>query len=159
MDQLRDFKSNNSSVIVDKICLSVGTNDMRFMEYNGPNSLKPKLKSLCSLIQELFPYSKIYFQLLIPLPCKHRNDWKTNNYVIFINRMIVNERNFRRFNVLDAFQAFCLRYRDFRHPELRDPRLFSGNNIHPSEGRGMGALAKLYIRAIHSKLFNPFILQ
>ncbi len=60
---------------------------------------------------------------------------------------------------MDAFQAFCMTFRDLRYPALRDNRLFNGNNIHPSEARGMGVLAKLYLRAIHSKHFDPFILQ
>jgi hypothetical protein len=32
MDQLKDYKSNNSSVVVDKICISVGTNDLRYLD-------------------------------------------------------------------------------------------------------------------------------
>ena len=158
MDQLRDFKAANSSVIVDKICISVGTNNIRDLD-NGAHNLKYKFKSLCSLIKELYPSSIVYFQLLLPLPCKNLFDWRTNSDVLTINRIIINECIFRRFHVLDAFQAFCMVSRDCRYPELRNNRLFVGSNIHPSEARGIGVLAKLYLRAIHSKFFDPFILQ
>ncbi len=158
MNQLRDFKSANSSVIVDKICISVGTNNISQID-NGSHNIKYKFKSLCALIKELYPSSIIYFQLLLPLPCRNMHDWKTNSDVLTINRIIINECIFRRFHVLDAFQAFCMVSRDRRLPELRNNRLFIGSNIHPSEARGMGVLAKLYLRAIHSKFFDPFILQ
>ena len=37
----------------------------------------------------------------------------------------------------------------------RNPRLFkNGKNIHPN-GRGYGVLAKMYIRIIHGRRFNP----
>ena len=159
MDQLREFKSDHSTDIVEKICLSVGTNDIRFLDSKGIDHLKSKFKSLCSLIKELYPESKIYFQLLLPLPCKNKFDWKTNSNVIAINRIIVNECIFQRFHVLDAFQAFSMRFRDHRRPDLRDDRLFDGNNIHPSERKGLGVLARLYIRALHSQFFDPFLLQ
>jgi alkylated DNA repair dioxygenase AlkB len=157
MDQLKDYKSKNSSVIVDKICISVGTNDLRYLD-NAYN-FKFKFKSLCSLIKELYPSSKVYFQLLLPLPCKNRYDWRTNSNIMTLNRIIVNECIFRRFHVLDAFHPFCMRFRNPSLPDLRDNRLFKGNNIHPSETKGMGVLAKLYIRAIHSNFFDPFTLQ
>ena len=32
MEQIKDFKSQNESVIVDKICISVGTNDIRYID-------------------------------------------------------------------------------------------------------------------------------
>jgi alkylated DNA repair dioxygenase AlkB len=157
MDQLKDYKSNNSSVVVDKICISVGTNDLRYLD--SAHNFKFKFKSLCSLIKELYPLAKVYFQLLLPLPCRNRFDWKTNSNIMTLNRIIVNESIFRRFHVLDAFQPFCMRFRNPSLPDLRDNRLFNGKNIHPSETRGIGVLAKLYIRAIHSNFFDPFTLQ
>jgi len=157
MDQLKDYKTNNSSVVVEKICISVGTNDLRYLDV--AHNFKFKFKSLCSMIKELYPLAKVYFQLLLPLPCRNRFDWKTNSDIMILNRIIVNESIFRRFHVLDAFQPFCMRFRNPSLPDLRDNRLFNGKNIHPSETRGIGVLAKLYIRAIHSNFFDPFTLQ
>ena len=157
MGQLRAFAEANPVTVVDKVFVSVGTNDIRYC----PNviELKPKLKSLCALISELFPKSRIHFQSLIPLPCKSPNDWVTNRKVIDFNRILVNECIFRRYHVLDAFSIFCTPFYDLSCPEIRNQMLFNGSDIHPSKNRGMGALAKLYIRALHSRYFDPFILQ
>ena len=157
MAQLKEYASSHKDTVVDKICISVGTNDIRYC--NGVGHLRLKLKSLCFLIKDLFPSSKVYFQLLIPLPCLHSNDWNTNTKVMDFNRIIINECIFQKFCVMDAFAPFCAPRRDFWTPELRDYRFFKGNDIHPSVAKGMGVLAKLYIRAIHSKFFNPFVFQ
>ena len=157
MGQLRAFAEANPATVVDKVFVSVGTNDIRYCP--NVDELKPKLKSLCALTSELFPRSRIYFQSLIPLPCKNSNDWVTNRKVIDFNRMLVNECIFRRYHVLDAFSIFCSPFFDPRCPEIRNQSLFNGPDIHPSKNRGMGALAKLYIRALHSRYFDPFILQ
>ena len=157
MGQLKAFAEANPATVVDKVFVSVGTNDIRYC----PNvvELRSKLKSLCALTSELFPKSRIYFQSLIPLPCKSSNDWVTNRKVIDFNRMLINECIFRRFHVLDAFSIFCSPFFDPSSPEIRNQSLFNGSDIHPSKNRGMGALAKLYIRALHSRYFDPFILQ
>ena len=126
---------------------------------NDFSHLKLKFKSLCSTIKDIYPNSKVFFQLLIPLPCRHKNDWYTNSNVLNFNRIIVNECVFRKFYVMDAFTVFCAPRRNSSSPELRDPRYFVGSNIHPSEQKGMGILAKLYLRAIHNKFFDPFIFQ
>ena len=157
MEQIRDFKSKNQSVIVDKICISVGTNDIRYAE--SLDKIKLKFKSLCALIKEHYPSSKVYFQSLIPLPCKSRHDWRTNSFVFSMNSIIKNECIHRRFHILDAFRPFALRYFDPRVPHIRDDRFFKAGDIHPSEAKGMGVLAKLYLRAIHSNFFDPFTLQ
>ena len=157
MEQIRDYKSKNESVIVDKICISVGTNDIRYAD--SLDKIKLKFKSLCALIKELYPSSKVYFQSLIPLPCKSRHDWRTNSFVMNMNRIIKNECIYRRFHILDAFSPFSLRYFDPRVPYIRDDRFFRAGDIHPSEAKGMGVLAKLYLRAIHSNFFDPFTFQ
>ena len=157
MGQLNSYASSNVGTVVDKVLVSVGTNDIRYCR--NVNELRPKLKSLCSQITNIFPNSTVYFQSLIPLPCKHSNDWITNNKVIHFNRLIFNECVFRRFHVLDAFSAFSSPFNNPRHPELRNGKLFDGSDIHPSRSKGMGVLARLYIRALHSRFFDPYILQ
>ncbi len=155
--QLKAYAAANVNTTVDKVLVSVGTNDIRYQQYVG--ELRSKFKSLCSYINELFPCAKVYFQLLIPLPCKNNNDWVTNRKVIDFNRIIFNECIFRKVHTLDAFSAFRSPFYDFKLPKLRNDRLFNGADIHPSYSKGMGVLAKLYLIALHSKFFDPFILQ
>ncbi len=155
--QLKSYAAANVNTVVDKVLVSVGTNDIRYCQNVG--ELRPKLKSLCSYISDLFPQSKVYFQLLIPLPCRHDNDWITNRKVIDFNRIIINECIFRKFHTLDAFLVFRSPFCDRRYPHLRNDRLFNGNDIHPSKLRDMGALAKLSLRALHSHFCDPFTLQ
>ncbi len=155
--QVKAFAAANPNTVVDKLCLSVGTNDIRYCKSIG--DLRPKLKSLCSYIEELYPGCKVFFQLLIPLPCLHKNDWVTNRKVLDFNRVLVNECTYRKFYVLDAFKVFCSPSYNPWSPEIRNSKLFDGTDIHPSKSRGMGALAKLYLKAIHSKHFDPFIMQ
>ena len=157
MGQLKTYATDNPDTVVDKVFVSVGTNDIRYC--SNVHELLPKFKSLCSLIKELYPRSKVFFQLLIPLPCKHSNDWLTNRKVIDFNRIIINECIFRKYHVLDAFANFSSPLYDSRYPDLRNEKLFVGSDIHPSKNRGMGVLAKLYLRALHSQFFDPFIFQ
>ncbi len=136
MGQIKSYAAANQDTVVDNVLVSVSTNDIRYC----PNidDLRPKFKSFCSQITELFPSSRVYFQLLLPLPCKHNNDWITNGKVIHFNRIIVNECIFRKFYVLDAFSTFCSPFSDPKKPEHRNCKLFNGPDIHPSKSRGMG---------------------
>ena len=156
--QLEDYASANKDVTVDKICISVGTNDIRNCN-NGVNHLRGPFKQFCQKVVDLFPDSKVYFQTLLPLPCNGDNDWKTNSKVIRFNQIIFNECIFRRFYIIDAFGSFMLPTRSRWSPHIRNDRLFSGSDIHPSVKKGNGVLAKLYIRVIHSKFFNPSVYQ
>ena len=161
MGQLGKFHEFNKNIIVEKLFISVGTNDIRYCRDKGVSHLLGKLKSLCALIKDLFPDCKVYFQSLIPLPCLHERDWLTNSNVIDFNSLIFNECKFRRFHIIDAFSAFRdpQRVQYAPYPELRNHVLFEGHDIHPSARRGMGVLARLYLRALHSRYFDPFVWQ
>ena len=52
--QLVDFHSQNPGVVVDKLILSIGTNDIRYCS-KGVNHLRGPLKQLCETIRHLFP--------------------------------------------------------------------------------------------------------
>ena len=156
VQQLESFSVDNPDVVVEKLLLSVGTNNLRNC-YNGVGHLRGHLKLLFGKIHTLFPMTRVYFQSLIPLPCSI-SDWVTNQNVIDFNRMIMNECIFRRYFILDAFGSFS-RPCDGRNPNIRRDRFFEGKDIHPSPQRGMGVLASLYLRALHSKFFNPLVLQ
>ena len=155
--QLREFYDTTPNVIVDKLFISVGTNDIRNCK-NGVSHLKGPLKVLCKSINELFPNTRVFFQTLLPLPLKFEYDWYTNATVWEFNRIIYNECIYRRFYIIDAFFQF----RDqiyWDRPMSRCEPLFEDGGIHPNIKLGMGVLARLYIRAIHSRYFDPFVYQ
>ncbi len=156
-EQLAMYSAANPNVVVTKIILSVGTNDMR--NINNLNLLRGPLKELCSKVRSIYPNSKIFFQSLLPLPIKNENDWLTNRRVLDFNRMIYNECVFRRFYYIEAFHPFTKFKRARNEPVRRFDHLFEKNGIHPNTERGLGVLARFYIRAIHSKYFNPFVYQ
>ena len=155
--QLEDYAAANTDVAVDKIILSVGTNDIRNVQ--DLNLLRGPLKELCSKVNTLFPNSKVHFQSLLPLPIKNERDWLTNRRIIDFNRILYNECIFRRFFLIDVFYPFTKFRRALNEPVKRFDPLFEKNGIHPNIDRGMGVLARFYIRAIHSKYFNPLVYQ
>lgn len=156
--QLEDYRAANTDVIVEKICISVGTNDIRNCN-NGVNHLQGPFKQFCQKVVDLYPNSKVFFQTLLPLPCNGENDWKTNSKVIRFNQIILNECIFRKFYVIDAFKSFMLPIRSRWSPHIRNDSLFSGADIHPSVNKGNAVLARLYIRVLHSRYFNPYVYQ
>ena len=158
MEQLEVFAKGNEDVIVDKLLISVGTNDIRYCK-NGISHLRGPLKQLCVRINELYPNSKVYFQSLLPLPCVNKYDWNTNTNVIEFNRLLYNECVFRRFYFMNAFVDFVRPCRNVWCPHLRKDELFEIGGIHPSPTWGMSVLAKRYIRALHSRFFDPCVFQ
>ena len=156
--QLKDFAKSNPDTDVTKIIISVGTNDIRNCK-NGIDHLRGPFKELCNTISDLFPNSKIYFQSLLPLPLKHKRDWYTNDVVIDFNRVIYNECVYRHFYYIDVFWSFTKYYRKWDEHITRFDNLFEPNGIHPNPEKGTGVLARKYMRALHSKHFNPLIFQ
>ena len=70
-----------------------------------------------------------------------------------------NECIYRRFYYIDAFYPFTKFNRHWGEPYARFERLFEKQGIHPNPEKGMGVLARFYIRALHSKFFNPRVFQ
>ena len=158
LKQVEDFAGSNTDIIVDRLLISVGTNDIRHCQ-DGVDHLRGPLKQMCSRIRELYPNTKIYFQNLLPLPCHDDNDWNTNQNVIYFNRILYNECVYRRFYYIQAFEEFILPWWNYWSPHIRNDSFFEGNGIHPSLNRGIAKLAKLYKYALHSKSFHPLIFQ
>ena len=144
---------------VTKIFVSVGTNDIRHID--TPLSLKNPFKFLFHKLKESFPESKIYFQSLLPLPCRSDRDWDTNTRVLETCKIIINECSYHKFYYIDAFHRFAIPFNARRQddPRCRNEKLFEKSGIHPNVLRGMGALARLYIKALRSSYFNPFCIQ
>ena len=126
---------------------------------NGIDHLRGPFKELCNTISELFPNSTVFFQSLLPLPLKHQGDWYTNDIVSDFNRVIFNECKYRYFYYIDAFWPFTKFSRKWGEPITRFDNLFENKGIHPNSEKGIGVLARMYIRALHSKRFNPFVFQ
>ena len=156
--KIKDFADSNPDKDVTKMIISVGTNDIRNCKH-GIDHLRGPFKELCNTISELFPNSKVYFQSLLPLPIKHKRDWYTNDVVIDLNRVIYNECVYRHFYYIDAFWPFTKYHRKWGEPITRFDNIFEVNGIHPHPEKGIGILAKKYMRALHSKHFNPLIFQ
>ena len=142
---------------VQKIILSVGTNDLR--KCPDPGLLRGPLKQLCQKIKDTFPNARVYFQSLLPLPVNNAKDSTTNERVCVMNRIIFNECIFRRFYYIDAFYPFTKFNRAWGEPITRFDRLFEPKGIHPNPERGLGVLARFYIRALHSRFFDPMVFQ
>ncbi|KAL5260802.1 hypothetical protein ACHWQZ_G006737, partial [Mnemiopsis leidyi] len=67
-----DFHHENLSSIhkIDKIIVSVGTNDVKFYNSrvrNMSKDLGPKLISLVKLLKQLFPSAQVHFQTMLPI--------------------------------------------------------------------------------------------
>ena len=112
-------------------------------------------------LRESFPNSKIHFQSLLPLPCRNNRGWDTNTRVLETCKMIINECSYHRFYYLDTFHRFAIPFNSRKHddPRCRNEKLFEKSGIHPNVLRGMGALASLYMKALHSSYCNPFCIQ
>ena len=122
--------------------------------------MKP-IKFLFYKLRESFPNSKIHFQSLLPLPCRSNRDWDTNTRILETCKIIINECAYHRFYYLDAFHRFAIPFnmRKNDDPRCRNERLFEKSGIHPNVLRGVGALASIYLKALHSSYFNPFCIQ
>ena len=156
VDQLSVFLTKNTDVIIDKLIISVGTNDIRYCS-NGIDHLKGPLKKLCYTIEQLIPGTKIFFQSLIPLPLKYIHDFNTPRNIESFNKILFDVCLYKRFYYIDAFYSF-LQPRYWGRPQLRNEQLFNINDIHPN-ARGLGILARFYIFALTSRYFNPLVFQ
>lgn len=151
---LAAFISNNPNVYIEKLIVSVGTNDIRHCRL-GVGHLKGPLKQLATKIRELTPNTKVFFQSLLPLPLMRNADAKrVINNVITFNRILMNFCIYEKMYFINVFPQFL----DHKG-QFRDSYLFkSAGDIHPNN-RGMGVLAKWYIFTIHNNRFNPFVFQ
>ena len=150
------FDKHGSDIVVKKLIISVGTNDIRYCR-TGVGHLKGPLRKLCDTISNISPSTKVFFQSLMPLPLKHRNDFSTPQNILNMNYIIYNCCAFRRFHYIDAISDFLYPPR-FGVPQLRNEYLFNTDDIHPNH-KGIVILAKKYKFALHSMYFDPMIYQ
>ena len=110
------------------------------------------LVRLSQLVKLLFPDATVWFQCLMPLPLQHA--YSIPN-VEGYNKLLYEVCSYTSSYLLDIFDDFlCLNLHTGNY--FRRESLFvNASNIHPNK-RGLGVLAKSYLRVIHSNRFNPF---
>lgn len=144
---LVNFSENNGAEYqVRKVLLCAGTNDIRHFNDKGVYYLKSSIDDLIKTAKDLFPSAVIYFQSLIPLPVNNRPFIVED--IDQLNKIIYEACVRKRCYMIDAMSEMLNEY------YVRNPALFKRNNIHPNSN-GYSVLAKLYLKAIHSKRFNP----
>ena len=151
--QLDTFFLSNSqnNVVVEKVFVCVGTNDIRNCHKNGVRHLKSPLIDLAEQIKVCFPVARVWFQSLIPLPLQ--NEFTVRNVEQY-NDLLFEICSFTKTFYFDIFSKFLI-YDYSSGYSFRDELLFiNSNNIHFNK-RGLGILARCYLHLIHSNHFNP----
>ncbi len=150
--KIEKFMETNTQFDIEKVILSVGTNDIRYCK-SGIQHLKNSICDFMKFVKVAFPSAKIFLQSIIPLA--HNNCPYVTSNVLKMNNLLYNLCSRFHLFYLDVFGSFLNRwgYRNsYLFPEFDSAKqLF---DIHPNK-RGMGVLAKHYIYLIHSRWFNP----
>ena len=152
LNQLNGFYTANTNVLVDKILISVGTNDIRHCRERGVGHLRSPLVHLAKHVKLLFPDASVWFQCIPPLPLQHKYSIRN---VEGYNRLLFHACAYTGTYILsDIFDKFL--YLNYASGNLyrRESYFKSPSNIHPNKV-GLSVLAKSYIRIIHSNRHNP----
>ena len=99
---LEKFSLDNPEVTVEKLFVSIGTNDIRWCQ-NGVSHLKGPVKKLFSKIKTLFHGCKVFIQCVLPLPGVHKNVVRN---VRGINNILYNCCSHAHFYYLNVFNSF-----------------------------------------------------
>ena len=152
LQSIQSFTKNNPNLFIQKLFLSVGTNDIRNCS-KGIGHLKGPLCDFMKSVKQLLPETKIVIQSLIPIPTNGCPYTAAN--VVAMNDMIYSLCSRYKLYFVNVFNAFL----DIRG--YMNFNLFPGYDkdkgyydIHPN-AKGKGVLARFYIYLIHSRWFNP----
>ena len=108
--------------------------------------LQLPFNELARQIRTQIPSASVWFQSLIPLPHQH-NFTEVN--VMQYNDLLYEICITNHIYYLDCFNTFLT------HDGFRIEHLFHSRfNIHPNS-RGLSELARIYLKLIHSRRFNP----
>ena len=140
------YKNEEPSEIVDKIILSVGTNDLRNNKKSTVGHLYTPMENLVSKIKTFYPGATIYIQSL--LPQRVQNAFTVSN-VLGFNKLLVKLSALNKCFYLDIFRDFL---GENNHP---DPDLYRWDGVHLSN-KGLSVLARAYISKIRGR-FNPIV--
>ena len=146
------YTSIDDDIIVEKVFVCVGTNDIRYCRKSGIGHLRRHLFGLINKIKLFFPGAKIWFQSLIPLPIQ--NEWTITNIESY-NSMLYDICTKSRIFYLNCFYMFLSYTRGIC---LRDEQFFSKDNIHPKKS-GVIMIARKYLSCIYRNNFNPLAYQ
>ena len=131
---------------VTKIFLSIGANDIHHAKC-GVQHLKTPVASLLKTAKDLFPRAKIWVQSILPIPLQRK---MMINDVCDMNKLLHRACMRQSVFFLDVTDSFI-----DQSTGLRDVRFFPiKGNVHLGP-IGTSVLAKIYIRQIHSRSFNP----
>ena len=138
------FKSECANEDVDKIILSVGTNDIRNNQKSSVGHLYSPMENLIAKIKTYYPGAIIYIQCL--LPQRVTNAYTVSNVQGF-NRLLFKLCALNQCFYLDIFEDFLDRN---NHP---NPTLYRQDGVHLS-AKGLSMLARAFISKIRGR-FNP----
>lgn len=145
----QDFYYENTSIIeqIDKVIVSVGTNDIKF--FNGKERdvdahFRPKLINLVKSLKHMYPYAQIVLQCVLPIQVIRKYTattvWQFNDLLYYVCV---------RYGCL-YFDEFFNRYLDgwdYRKELYRD-------SFHLND-KGLKYLCQDYKRIVHSNIHNP----
>ena len=140
------YKKEDPSEVVDKVILSVGTNDLRNNKKETVGHLYIPMENLVSKIKTYYPGVTIYIQSL--LPQRVQNAYTVSN-VLGFNKLLLKLSALNRCLYLDIFRDFL---GSNYHP---NPQLYRMDGVHLSN-KGLSVLARAYIAKIRGR-FNPIV--
>ena len=146
----RDFHFENPKAIhkVNKVIISVGTNDIKFYNCHSRNlrgEFKPKLVDLIRDMKQLFPGASIAFHTLLPIRIMYNY---TVDSVHMFNNLLLDVCAQFGCIFFDCFSRFL--DNDGIHPN----RLFYRDNWHLNKV-GLKVLCRALKFLIYGNIFNP----
>ena len=144
------YVMDNPDAKVEKVLISIGTNDIRHCS-KGVSHLKGPLKKLFKKLKTLVPVARVYVQSLLPLPFTEKDRFRVSQNVTAFNNILYNCCCYEHIYYMDIFDHFLNEWGSARSRTLFPS---STSDVHPNS-RGMGKLAKFYIHVIHNRRFNP----
>ena len=138
------YKNANPDESVDKIIVSVGTNDLRNNKKNTVGHLYTPMENLVSKIKTFYPEATIYIQSLLPL--RVQNAFTVGN-VLGFNKLLVRLSAQNKCFYLDIFEEFLGENKHI------NPDLYRWDGVHLSN-KGLSVLARAFIAKIRGR-FNP----
>ena len=151
-EMARDFCVENSSIIskVDKVVVSVGTNDIKYFnghKYNVSRRFSASIHKLVDTLKFLFPHAMIVFQTVLPI--RVLNKYTGDTFHSF-NRLLRDICGRRGCIFLDCFADFL----DESGDDINT--YFYRDDLHLNLF-GLMRLCRALKFAIHRSIFNPIM--
>ena len=154
--ELIKYKSSDNSLIMQKVILSVGTNDIQ--KVKSIDELEKPLNDLIKITKDNYPSAEVYLQNLIPIRlqryyCKN-NEALVNNIYAY-NRLLFKLCKENNLYYIDVFKEFISTGRPgFR--DIKDDLFERKSNVHLSN-KGVAILARKFMYIINRETldFHP----